>query len=115
MSFSEFELKRIEKMLSAFLTKRRPPAHIRQQMDLGYRLSGQSVELFEIRPQWDDSSKIHEHPFAKATYVKTKNVWKIYWRRADLKWHGYEPVPTVPSIEKFLDVVDADSYACFFG
>ena len=115
MTFNELELKKIEKALSAFLAKRRPPAHARKQLDLGYKLSGQSVELIEIRPQWDDPNEIHEHPFAKATYVKAQNVWKVYWRRADLKWHQYEPVPTVISIEKFLDVVDADSYACFFG
>jgi hypothetical protein len=115
MSFSELELKRIEKALSAFLAKRRPPAHLRQKLDLGYRLSGHSVELFEIRPQWDDPNIIHEHPFAKATHVKAQNVWNVYWRRADLKWHGYKPVPTVPSIEKFLDVVDADDHARFFG
>ena len=78
MPFDELELKRIDKALSVFLAKRRPPAHIRQQLDLGYRLSGQSVELFEIRPQWDDPTKIHEHPFAKATYVKAQNVWKVY-------------------------------------
>jgi len=115
MSFHDLEKKKIEKALAAFLVKRRPPAHIRPQLDLGYKLSGQSVELFEIRPQWDDPSKIHEHPFAKATYVKTQNVWNVFWQRADLKWHGYEPVPTVPSIEKFLAVVDTDEYACFFG
>jgi hypothetical protein len=115
VAFNQLELKRIEKALSAFLAKRRPPAHIRKQIDLGHRISGQSVELFEIRPQWDDPNTIREHPFAKATYVKTKNIWKVYWRRADLKWHQYEPVPTVSSIEKFLDVVDTDRYACFFG
>lgn len=115
MAFHELERERIEKALAAFLAKRRPPVHIRPQLDFGYRLSGQSVELVEIRPQWDNPGKIREHPFAKATYVKTQNVWKVFWQRADLKWHGYEPVPTVPSIEKFLAIVDADEYACFFG
>lgn len=115
MAFNDLELKRIEKALAAFLAKRRPPAHIRPQLDLGYDLSGQSVELVEIRPQWDNPKIIHRRPFAKATFVKTQNVWKVYWQRANLKWHGYEPVPTVPTIEKFLAVVDADEYGCFFG
>lgn len=115
MAFNELELKRIEKALSAFLGKRRPPAHIRPQLDLGYKVVGQSVELLEIRPQWDDPSVIHRHPFAKATYVKTQSEWKVYWQRADLKWHRYDPVPTVPSIERFLAVVNADEYCCFFG
>jgi hypothetical protein len=93
----------------------RAPRHIRQELDLGYRLSGLSIEFFEIRPQWDDPGKIREHPFAKATYVRARKLWKVFWMRADLKWHGYPPVPTVRSIERFLEVVDADEHGCFFG
>lgn len=115
MAFNELEQRRIENALAGFLAKKRPPAHIRPQLDFGRRLAEQSVELLEIRPQWDDPSKIHERPFAKVAYVKARNVWKIFWQRADLKWHGYEPVPTVPSIEHFLTVVGADEYSCFFG
>ena len=32
-----------------------------------------------------------------------------------MKWHGYEPTLTVPSIDKFLAVVTADEFGCFFG
>ena len=49
------------------LAKRRPPPRIRKEVDIGYCLSGQSVELLEIRPQGDDPSIIHRRPFAKAT------------------------------------------------
>jgi hypothetical protein len=35
--------------------------------------------------------------------------------RADLKWHGHEPLPMVGSIEKFLAAVAEDKYACFWG
>ena len=37
------------------------------------------------------------------------------WMRADLKWHRYEPCPTVPTIEDFIAAIDEDSYGCFFG
>ncbi len=69
----------------------------------------------EIRPDWQNPDKIHHRPFARATYVKSKNHWKIYWMRQDLKWHSYEPVPTVKSIEEFCHVVDEDAHYCFFG
>jgi hypothetical protein len=52
---------------------------------------------------------------AKATYISIQKHWKIFWRRADLKWHGYKPDLTVATIEKFLEVVNADEYGCFFG
>lgn len=115
MTLSEFEKKKCAKLVGEFVEKHRPPPHIRKQLDLGFRVKGQSVEIFEIRPMWRQPDKITEIPVAKATYVKTQRIWKVYWQRADLKWHRYEPDPEVGSLEEFLDIVDCDEYACFFG
>lgn len=115
MALSEFETKRIEKEVRAFVEKRRPPPHIRPELDLGFRVKGQSVEIFEVRPRWRHPGEKLEHSVAKATYVKTQRIWRVYWQRADLKWHGYEPNPQVETLEEFLAVVDRDEYACFFG
>jgi len=116
MAFSEFEKKRIEKIIGRYIESRRPPPHIRTKLDLGFRVTGQSFELFEIRPPWrgDPKEKL-EHPYAKATFVKTQKVWKIYWQRADLKWHRYEPVPTQASLEDVLAMIEHDEYHCFYG
>jgi len=115
VALSEFELKRAEKAIHTFLEKRRPPARMRHQIDIDYRIAGQSVELFEVRPRWDKPEEKLGHPIAKATYVRTTDVGKVYWQRADLKWHRYEPTPQVGSLEKFLALVDEDKHACFFG
>jgi hypothetical protein len=115
MALNGIERKRIEKSVSAFVEKRRPAPHIRPQLDLGFRVSGQSVELFEIRPQWDKPEIKRESSYAKATYVRTQRIWKVYWKRADLKWHSYEPVAEVAAIDDFLAVVQKDEYGCFFG
>jgi hypothetical protein len=115
MAFSELELKRCEKLVGEFVQKLRPPPHIRAQVDLAFRISGQSIEIFEIRPHWADKSRILEHAVAKATYNRTKLNWKVFWLRADLKWHGYQPCPEVASLEEFLDVVGNDDHNCFFG
>ena len=84
MALSELVRKRVERALAAFMQKRRPPAHIRSELDLGYRIARQSVEVFEIRPQWNDSSQKLERSVAKATYVRSRSIWKVYWLRADL-------------------------------
>jgi len=115
MALSEFELKKCEKVVGEFVEKRRPPPHIRKELDLGFRIKGQSVEIFEIRPLWNDPEKKIEEAVAKTTYVKTSKEWNVYWQRADLKWHRYEPNPSVKSLEEFLDLVGKDEYACFFG
>ena len=115
MALTEFERKRIDRLAAAFVEKRRPPKHIRDQLDLGYRISRQSLELFEIRPAWNSLIEQLEEPVAKATYVRKSNTWKIYWQRQDLRWHRYDPDPEVDSLEDFLAIVDADEYACFWG
>ena len=97
------------------MLKRRPPPHIRPELDFGYRIKGQSVELFSIRPVWNKPKEKMELPFAKATYVRSTALWKIYWMPSDLKWHSYAPTPAVGALEKFFEVVDEDKHACFFG
>jgi hypothetical protein len=115
MALNDIERKRVEKVVNTFVEKQRPAPHIRPKLDFGFRLSGHSVELFEIRPQWDQPEIKRESSFAKATFVRTQEVWRVFWMRADLKWHRYEPVPEVSAIEDFLAVVQKDEYGCFFG
>ena len=115
MALNELEKRRVEKAVGAFIEKHRPPPHIRPELDLGFRVSGQSVEIFEIRPRGDPPQDMREIPVAKATYVKSGKAWKIFWKRADLKWHAYQPVPEVATLDGFLTVVAEDRHACFFG
>ncbi|MGO1343393.1 DUF3024 domain-containing protein [Chromohalobacter japonicus] len=114
VALSEFEQKRIERAVAEFMSRNRPPANIRPQLDFSYRIDGQSLELFEVRPRWNPSD-LMEVPIAKASYVKSRGEWKVYWQRADLKWYRYEPTPEVKSVEAFLAIVEVDEHACFFG
>ena len=115
MALNEFETARTKKVMEAFLARKRPPVEIRNQVDLAYRISGQSVEIFEVRPAWKNPNVTIEERVAKATYVRTQGIWRIYWQRADLRWHSYEPVPEVAGLPEFLSVVEEDAHACFWG
>jgi hypothetical protein len=115
MAFTEFEIKKYEKLVGRFIEKRRPPAHMRDELDLGFRVHGQSIEIFEVRPVWADPERKIEEAVAKATFVKKPGIWKIYWQRSDLKWHRYDPDPEVDTLDAFLAIVDRDDYGCFFG
>jgi len=116
MALSEIELARVDRALRAFMAKRRPPPHIRPELDFGTRIAGHSVEIFEIRPAWRGRrGEKMEHPVAKTTFVRRRGVWRVFWLRSDLKWHGYEPMPEVGSIDAFCELVSDDAYGCFFG
>ena len=116
MALSELETRRIAKTVEAFIEQRRPAPHIRPRLDLCFRIVGQSVEIFEVRPRRTDGpGEWIENNVAKATFIRSKNIWKVYWQRADLKWHRYPEAPEVGSINQFLALVAEDKYACFFG
>jgi hypothetical protein len=40
MAFSEFERKKCEKVVGAFIEKGRPPEHIRDEVDMSCRIKG---------------------------------------------------------------------------
>lgn len=102
-------------VMEAYLSKVRPPEDIRPKLDIGYRIDNQSVFIFEIRPRWDNPSEIRTYDYAKATFVKKKNIWKIYWMRQNLEWYLFEPLPAVRNLQEFLKIVDEDKYHCFKG
>jgi hypothetical protein len=111
----DLERKRVENAVAAFVARRRPPAHLRDQVDLSFRFDARTVEIFEIRPRWDNPAQKIEEAIAKARYVKSRGRWLVYWQRANLKWHKYDPLPEVRTIDAFLKLVDEDACACFFG
>lgn len=115
MAFSEFDLHRITKLVSSYVDRTRPPPAMRGELDVGFRVTGQSVELFQSQPVLLSPGKRLELPVAKFTYVKTQRIWKVYWHRQDLRWHRYEPNPEAKTIDACLGIVEKDEYACFWG
>jgi hypothetical protein len=115
MAFSEFEMKKVQVEVGRFIEAQRPPAEMRDQLDLGFKIENQSIILFEIRPRGNKPEEKIEAPVAKTTYLKSRGSWKVYWMRADLKWHKYEPYPELDQLVDFLDIVEADEYGCFWG
>jgi hypothetical protein len=111
----ELARKGVERAVMAYVEGKRPPVHVRPQLDVGFRIVGRSVEIFLVRPAWNRPSDLIEQPVAKATFVGSREVWTVFWQRADLKWHRYGPVPTVGSIDKFLELVEEDPHGCFWG
>ncbi len=115
MSLTEFEEEKVRVAMDGLISKVRPPEPVRNEVDVTYRIHGQSVEIMEIRDRWDNPGEKIEVKVAKATYVRKQGVWKVFWQRADLKWHRYVPHPTAKNIDEFVAIVDQDECACFWG
>ncbi len=116
MHFRDHESTEIERAVTAFMQRRRPPEAIRAELDLEHRIDGQSLEILERRPAWQGApGETTELLVARATFVRSRDHWRVYWQRADLRWHRYDPVPEVRTVQEFLDLVDEDAYCCFFG
>ena len=85
MALTELEHRRGQKLVGAYLETRRPPIHLRSKLDYSFRIQGQSVEIFEVRPVWRNPQESSETAIAKATYVRTISRWRVFWQPSDLK------------------------------
>ncbi len=114
MSFSEFELKQIENTIGK-MCERKPPAHLRDQVRTIYKVTGHDLAVYEERPRWNNPQEWTSTPIAKFKYIRKDNVWKLYWMRADMKWHLYGAVERAKSLESLVREVDTDPHGAFFG
>lgn len=105
----------IIEIMENYVERIRPPFPIRKKLDISYKIDNQSIFLLEIRPSYDNPEILNESAYAKTTFVKSENKWKVYWKRASLKWAIYDPKPKVNTLKEFILLVEEDKYHCFKG
>lgn len=114
MAFSEIELKRIDKFIGG-LCRKRTPEHHKDELSFEYRIIGHDVFILEIRPLWTNPQEKTKLSVAKLKYNRTRNVWQLYWQRANGKWLKYEGNPDNKGLSGLVTEIDQDSFGCFFG
>lgn len=115
MAFESKKEVEIIEVMNGYWVDARPPEEIKNEIDISYKVENQSIIVFEIRPKRNDSNEKLEINVAKATYVKKEDYWKIFWFRADRKWHSYDPNPKVKNLKDFVKEVKEDRHGCFWG
>ena len=115
MALPDSQLRECLKAAGAFLEKKRPPMKIRDQLDYRADIAGSDLIIVEVRPAYDDPKQVVEHPIAKVKWVGSRKVWRLFWMRADLKWHSYDPLPEARTIDAVLGEIARDPNCCFFG
>lgn len=88
---------------------------IRKMLNYSYSYEAKIFELFAIRPAWSNPIEIQHYPFAKIKFMKTTQLWNLYWKRASGKWELYKPYPTSTKLKKIIEIIDEDKLGCFYG
>ena len=114
MAFSEVELKNIDEIVGGLCRRRNRP-EFKDDLSLEFNVAGHDVVIFERRPKYGARVGVTDSPVAKLKFVRTQGEWRLFWRRQDLKWHGYGRLPSSKKLERLVDEVDRDPYGCFFG
>jgi len=114
MAFSEIELKKIDKFVGG-LCRKKTPEEYKNELRFEYRINGHDVEIIEIRPYWRNPNETTEIPVAKLKFNRTKNIWELYWQRANGKWQKYDPSKKINDLAKLVSEIDHDEFGCFFG
>ena len=114
MAFIEREIDQIQRIVGGFC-ERRVPEHVKDKIRLGYAIGNHEVIIVEARPWRDESSEWIEMEIAKLRYVRKRDEWQLYWKRASGKWWPYEPHSDSRTLEAMIKEIDLDSDGCFFG
>lgn len=101
--------------IEKFIESIRPEPEIRYSVDVGFSFDGTNLEIFEIRPRYNNPAEKVISPVAKAKYVKAKGNWKIYWKRANGNWDLYKPHPGCSTLKEFFTLIEEDELGCFWG
>ncbi len=117
MAFTDIEVLQYQNELNALIELIRPESAVRDQLDYNYEVDAKlsSVVLFELRPSFRDPLRKTAMPIAKAKYNKSREIWTIYWMRANEKWEKYPAESEVSNLNQFFRVVSEDALCCFFG
>jgi len=95
MPLSEFEIKRIEKVVGDFIEQKRPPVQIRNELDLGYKVHNQSVEIFETRALWNNPKIENVRKSMAWIYLVVAGLFECGWAIGLKYTNGFtKPVPT---------------------
>ncbi len=98
-----------DKLILYILSKLNKYGH--EKLPLHIIKEKQSYVVGHKRKAWK-SDKEYLDEDCKIVYVKSKNLWKLYWKRADLKWHLYE---SYEDLDDLLEEVRTDPNGCFWG
>ena len=80
-----------------------------------YAFETNALLLLEQRPSFMKAGDWTSKPIARFRYSEARNVWSVYWRDANDKWHRVSNVVSEKNIRTLLDVVVKDPVGVFWS
>jgi len=114
MAFSELEIELIDKVVGGLCREMNRP-EFKDELSIEYRIDRQDIMIFERRPTYQQPTETTDTPAAKLKYLRTKNEWRLFWMRGDLKWHAYNPKKKSVKLSDHVIEIKSDPYGCFWG
>ena len=101
--------------LDAFIAKRMKP-QFADKIRLSYTFRGNTVTLWENRAPWTSSmTKWTTSAVAQLRYDPKTQLWVLYWRDRNSRWHLYERLAPVKNVDHILVEVDRDPTGIYWG
>ena len=115
MALTDDERSLVDATVGVLVARRQPPEHLRDQLRLEVEIDGHRVRSWEIRPLWSDPTQTIRSGVAQFTYTRSRDEWKLSWKRRDGKWHAWDPSENTGSLETLVRVVEEDRRGGFWG
>ncbi|EPL9570887.1 DUF3024 domain-containing protein [Providencia rettgeri] len=111
MALNETEIADIKRCMGSFMKKRRPPAFVRDEVDLQYYIIGNEVIISRVNYI---NNKKYDSPLVKIVLNRPHTKWNIYSMIPPNQWIAAikEPIQTFSDAIK---VVENDDVGIFFG
>jgi Protein of unknown function (DUF3024) len=108
----EISLARIERWC-----RERVPEQVRDRVRVECEVDGRDVTIVDARAPWrpDLGPDWTRLPVARLRYLRSREVWRLYWRDRDEGWHEYRGLPFASSVDELLSEIDRDPTAIFWG
>ncbi len=110
MALNDIEVAQIKRYMRLFMNKRRPPAFIRDEVDLEYRIWGNDVVICRVNYI---NKKKYESPIAKMVLNRPHTRWNLYSMNQSQEWIIAAKEP-ISAFSDAIKLVEDDINCCFF-
>ncbi len=114
MDLSEFEIRRIQKLVEKYCESRIPKV-AQCQVKVEYKLRSNEVLLYEMRAYYRDPSQWYSSPIARFKKDPETQNWSLYCADRSQVWQLFERNPRARDVEVLFAEVAEDATGIFWG